>query len=240
MALTFGAVTSDRVDCGSAAGIDNLSPRTALLWVNITTLTNVRRFLQKGRSGDNTRGIVFFLSGTVGNLAVLADRATTDATYITNDAPLVTTSVWKCVAAVLDVAAGAGEIVQILTGSLTTALVESAYGTATDGSGALNDDSAYNLVVGNDAEAAPATALQGAIAFAAYFTGAIATATLEVYRQFPYLVKINAGIRARWSFLGTGTQYDSVGGNNGTVTGATASTPIPKITSIAQLVACGC
>ena len=221
MALTFGAATSDRVNHGT--GNANLSPFTLLLWIFPTTLNTNDAIAHRGTFAANNRRS-FFQSDSSGNLQLSVDRSTTDTIYITNDAPLVLNE-WNFVAASFDSSAGAGEIANIYRGSLTALVTERAYGTATDGSGTLADDSAASFIVGNIANFT--TAFKGRIAIAAYVLGAWSLAQIQAWQFRPRMVD---GIKllAVYGYAGTGTQPDWSGNaNNGTVTGATVADHVP-------------
>ena len=221
MSLTFGAGATDNVNIGSGASIDNLDPVTILAWVYVTTLTQNRTIYCKGPSGS-FRTLLRLGDGS-GNVQMAVLR-TALTNYITNDAPIAADS-WRLVAATFDSTAGAGEIANIYVGSLAANAVESAYGTATDGSGTVTDDAANNAFWGNSATVdAP---LQGRIAYCAVVDRVMTLAEIQSWQWRPRVVSGCVDFHAL-GFAGTGTQPDWSGNSNaGTVTGATVSDHVP-------------
>lgn len=222
MALTFGAATSDRVVCGSAASLDNLDPFTVLAWVYPTTLTAGRRVFEKLTTDNNVR-----LNLAAGNVRFIRARATTSTDYITNSTPLSATNSWIFFA--LTYASASTPTTHIYTGNLTTAITEATYGTATDGSGALTDDAAENWVIGNKAAATFNSAWQGAIGHFSIYNVVLTSAQIEAQRLRQF-VGSGCVMFLQLGFDGTGTQTDFSGNSNtGAVTGATASAHHPYI-----------
>lgn len=227
MALRFGAVNSDRVSCGSPAAFDALTQITWLLWVRPTTFAHGDTVMSKRASAA---GKTLGLNGTTGNLQFLADRATTDTSYITNDTPL-TLDEWNRVAVTFDQALTNPNKVHILVGDLRNAAVESSYGTANDGSGAYSSDAAADLILGNTS--ALTDALIGDIAVAALFGSILSVAACNSWFENPR-IQVNASGPAlgMWHLgldpAGVGSQPDLTGnGNPGTVTGATQIDHVP-------------
>jgi len=226
MALTFGATTSTRVNDGSAAGIDNLTALTLLCWVRITTLTSNRTFASKRTAGA---GWFLGLSGTAGDVQFFADRATADTTYTTTDTPLATTGAWRFLAATLDQAAGAGALMGIYGGSLTTPATARAL-SATDGSGAFSADAAAALIWGNNS--AFTVAIQGDVAQVALFGAVLSLADIQSWQLRPRVTVGGVVAKAfhRLGNEGAGSQQDYSGnGNTGTVTGATQAAGGPPL-----------
>lgn len=221
-ALTFGAVTSDRVNIGSGTTIDNLNPLTFGCWIYPTTITSGRRIMTKGL-GTGTQHS--FLVATGGNLDYIRGRGASQSDYITNSAPIVTTDKWYFVVATYDSAATpAGHI---YTGDLTSAATEATYATASDGSGTVFDDSANDLVIGNRHSATFNVAFQGKIAACFYNNAALSLGQIIVLQWRPTVISSTKGF---WLFgynnVGTQTDY-SGNGNAGTITGSTLSDPVP-------------
>ena len=220
MALTFGAATSDRVDHGSAAALDNLTKFTYLLWLFPTTLTNLRMFLSKDDGA--AANIYFGLSGTGGNIEFQVDWSTSAGFVRSSSTPLATTSKWYCVVATYDSLAAQQN--HMYVGDLVTALSEPTYSNNTNGSGSQSDDSARSLVIGNDGTT---LALQGRIAFAGVWNRAMSLAELQS-QQFRPRVSSGSLLFTHYGFNGTDTQPDWSGnGNAGTVTGATVADHVP-------------
>lgn len=218
MALVFGAGATDKVTITAEAGINNLDPFTWLMWVYPTTLTSLRVLLSKGATTK-----VFRLNGTGGNIQVQIARASGGASFITNDTPLSTLDKWYCVAAGVDSSAGAGQMVDIYTGDLTTPLAERAYGTNSNGSGALTDESASDLTLGGSAS----SAFQGRVAVAMIWNRELTLGEL-IDQQFNPRPTSGCVLYEVMGFNGTGTQPDWSGNAHaGTVTGATVESHVP-------------
>lgn len=215
--LVFGAATSDRVDFGSPAALDDLNPFTYLLWVFPTTFTAGRRLAAKGAVKS------FNLSGTGGAMQVVVAR-TANTSYITNTNPL-SLNAWNMVAATFDSAAGAGQIVNIYRGTLAAAPTECGYGTATDGSGTPTSDAADNFFLGNNS--ALNVALQGRIAVAAVFGVVLSLGDITSWWRTPRKT-IGANVGKLFSRLGKdGADAIEYTGLTGTVTGATQGDGAP-------------
>jgi hypothetical protein len=228
MALTFGAVNSDAVNIGTGASISNLNPLSYIEWVYPTSVATSAGllFMQKGRaaSGGTRRAFSFAAAGNFLRLTV--DRATTDTDYIASSLAL-TDNTWHCIAATFNSAASAGEVVNLYCGTLTAEMAETTYSTATDGSGAVGDDSGLAMKLGNDGAAASTSAFKGRIAIAAIFNRVLTLGELQSWQFHP---RVMSGCVGFWQlgYNGTSTQPDWSGnGNNGTVTGATLSDHVP-------------
>ena len=220
--LLFGGATSDRVDIGSAAGIDDMNPFTILMWVNVNTLTNQRCFWTKATNAGTTFGL-FRLTLTAGDVQFSRARATTGTAFTTNNTPLASTGAWKFLAVNFDTTATAGNVCNIYAGGIGTAATECTYSTATDGSGAITSDAAGNFVIGNN-EFNRTTALQGNIAMFAIFKATMSLADIQSWQLRP---RVTVGSNTAQAFFrlgneGNTTQQDYSGNaNTGTTTGAT-------------------
>jgi hypothetical protein len=226
MALTFGALTTDRVVHGSDASLDNLDPFTCALWVYPTTVTGNRVFLSKSSAAGSPNGKFFGFEGATTRLQFIQDRVTTDSVYVTNLSAL-TTNKWWFIAVSFNSAGAAGEIVNIYQGDLSATLAEGTYSTATDGSGANRDDSAISLAVGNTTPASPASAFQGRIAWCGVWNRELSLAELRMQQFRPHKTS-GCVLFTHYGFNGTGAQPDWSGNANaGTVTGATVAEHVP-------------
>lgn len=210
MALN-AAATGDNCSFGTAASLDALDPFTIMLWVKPGVLTSSRLLWNKSTSAKRLR-----LNGTGGNVECIVNRATTNTDYITNTTPLSSTADWAFVAVVFDSAGGAGEIVQIYKGSEAGAIAECTYGTATDGSGIVTDDSASNFQV-----AGGAAAMFGDYAAIHVCAAALSSADIETQRQ-TLSVLASTRLLAHMGYPDVNTNEDlSANNNDGTVTGMT-------------------
>lgn len=226
MSLTFGGATSDRVDCGTAAAISNLSAWTWCGWVYVTTVTNSRFFFRKADSsppyGNKSARMM-----TSGGLRVDVERATTSTQYIASTGTVVANE-WAFFAITYNEAAGSGEVVNIYKGLLTSPAAEVTYSTTTNGSGATIDDSPATLLLGNGESLAQV--LPGRMGPQGFFNRVLTLGEIQSWQFDP---RMTAGCVGLWYLgdNGTGTQPDFSGnGNSGTVTGATQSDnpPLPR------------
>lgn len=220
MALTFGALISDRVDHASDASLDDVDPFTCLMWIKPNTLSQDGRRLFAKANGDDPS--MAFL-GNSGNLILRWGRATTGLDYRTNDTPL-SANVWQFLAFKIDTGAG-GNQAGIWVGTLSALASESTYGTSTDGSGALDSNAANSFIVGN--RPAANLAFEGDAAFVSFWNVALSETQIHA-QQFRPHVKTGCVLFSHYGFNGTGTQPDWSGnGNSGAVTGATVADHVP-------------
>ncbi len=218
MALTFGAATSDRVDCGVIAAVATPTTWTWYGWVYLTTVTAGRRLFSNSDSSSPFGGIDLRINASALLRADVA-RVTTDSQYIASNRALATNT-WTFVAVTYDSGAAAGELFNIYTGTLTGAAVECTYGTVTDGSGALDVSTAPFCLYGSPL-AGGSVALQGRGGVSALFDRAMPLGEILSHQFDP---RVAAGCVGFWRLgdQGTGTQTDYSGSNNhGTVSGAT-------------------
>lgn len=223
MSLILGANTSDRDSCGSAAGLDGLTAFTVMLWVYITTRTDLRILVSKINGG--TLGWVWRLQSTSGNSQFLWIRATQNLSYINTGTPFALNT-WVCAAATLDQGGTASALVKMYFGGLTTTLAAaSGYSVTQDGSGAYTSADAQNLVCGNSDGAV--AALQGSEAVAMHWNRVLSLGELKQQQFRPHKTS-GCILLSHLGYGGTGTQPDYSGsGNNGTVTGATVGAHVP-------------
>jgi hypothetical protein len=220
--LTFGALTSDRVDVGVAATFD-FDPITVMGWFYATTLTNQRILWAVQGSTSGSR--IMRLSGTLGEVQVQLTRATTNTNFITNTAP-VALNVWTFMAFTFNSAASAGQIVNVYKGTLGATPAECTYGTATDGSGALVafTGATTSARIGNS-NAANA-AWQGRIGPVAVFNAELALADVASWWAISRRLVGASTATGFWRLGNEGatTQQDYSGNaNTGSTTGATQS-----------------
>lgn len=219
MSLLLGGATNDRIDCGSAASIDNLTESTILLWVKINTLTANRVLVSKHDGATN--GFTARLSGTGGNIAIFWNRATTSLSFTSTDTPFAATGVWKCVMITIS---HTGNTIALYVGDLGSPLAAST-GTSAGGSGAYSSDAGNTLQWGN--RGSDTAAMQGNFAVGAVVTRVMTLAEGQAWQWRPRMVASCAGF---WWFgsNGTGSQPDYSGnGNAGTLTGTSLSDFLP-------------
>jgi hypothetical protein len=230
MALTFGAVNSDRVDCGRNAGVDTMSVFTLLVWVKTPASlpTPSQPFVSKRKKANKGWALQQFQQGKV---EFIYQRATSNLDYFQNTAVLNVASTWYCVAITFDSSASANNKVQLYTGTLTADLAAGTFSTTTDGSGTFVDDSAEPVVIGNihNASGVYDNAWSGDIAEVAIVSRVLTLGEMIAWQwsRVPMTSELGSWVVG---YGGTGTQPDLSGnGLNGTVTGATqaAHAPLP-------------
>lgn len=218
MAMTLGGGTGWVLSKGTPVNMANLDPLTWMGWIMPTTLTDTRIIFSK--LNGTPAGSTLRVSGAGGNIEFIRSRATTDASFITNNTPIVTLNKWYCVAVTFASAGAAGEAVNIYVGDLTTPLTECTYGTATDGTGAIvSESSSTNYKLGNGAGST--LSFQGKIGPCMYHSGLL---TLGQMKSWQWRPKMFAGTRAL-HFPGSNgtTNVPDLSGNGNTlaVTSAT-------------------
>ena len=146
MSLLFTNNSTDAIDHGSAADIDDLSAFTFWAWVYPTTIAS-DRFLLTKVDGTGFNGILLKFYGT-GQMSLLRDRATTEAACDTAT-NTVSTNAWQFVAATFDVnGADAASTVNLYHGDLSTQVTEVSTNQQ-QGSGALVSEAAGALRIGS-------------------------------------------------------------------------------------------
>lgn len=237
MSLVSGALASDRVNAGRAAGISGATIWCFGLLTYITTLTGNRVFGSKINPG--VRGWQCRLNGVGGNIELrTAAWGTTNMIYITNDTPFATLNTWYYVFGSVDTTLGsaqahiyAGTVASLAGGASVT---ERAYGTATDGTTAgtyAADTNADDYMWFNTSGLA--AALQGRGAWGFYHVGAIITAAQAAAwfrRPGTKAGSVSLSLVHALGYQGAGDQTDYSGnGNTGVVTGCTQNQNNPLV-----------
>jgi hypothetical protein len=219
-ALTFGAATTDRVDCGSDASITDLDPYTWLCWVYPTTLTAFRQILNKASIK------LLQLFNTLGDIRFQVARASA-TTYNTNDKPLAVLNQWYFVAGVFDSAAT--QTGHVYTGTVQKPAVESAYGTATAGSGAVTTDAGGSFEIAN--RGTGDTPIQGSVGTTAVIASALSLQDIRFWQRWTLDPSWRPDRRFRTRLFmrpgkhSGGMQIDYSGyGNHGALTGGVPTT----------------
>jgi len=227
MPLKFGAATSDRVDCGKAATLNNLLTLTYVAWVYPTTLANAR-ILGKGQ-GPHTQSVMD-MSNSNGVLRYVRGAATTDSNCTSANFTFVLNR-WQFVAATYD--SGATPNIRLYWGSLLVPVAEVTYASQVNRVGTPFDDSANALDIGNVPDSA-ISSWKGSIAYAHVIGSVLALPSLRAIQtrsRNPFDAALGqwANTRGLWrpGRNGTGKVWDESGNSNhGTITGATpASDP---------------
>jgi hypothetical protein len=226
MALVFGALTTDKVDCGSAASLDDIPSAafTVYAWVYRTANGANQHIFSKDNSFPSGWSLTANnVSGTDGELRFVVFRNTStatdwaDAISVSGTIPLNT---WTFVAGRYDPATTPQ--MKLYAGGLTTPVAEVAsYFRQQDGTGSFLSDAAANLYVGN-LQRSTTLPFLGRIQRGGLIPGALALGDLQIL-QYGTLVQAAAfAPKLLFDFQATGTQLDFSGnGNTGTITGAT-------------------
>ena len=216
MSLLFSESSTNLVNFGSAAALDNLARGTFLGWFYPTTVANAFRTFA-GKAGSNQ--IALHRRGIAGGgsmLRMYVTRATTEQNATSATATL-TANAWQFLAGTWDVTDGGPKVYR---GTLA-ALVSDVTDTSADGSGAKGDDSAVAVHVGTTPGASESPGMRCAM-FQMHNTDLLLAQLIE-QQFFPHPLASTL-IYCQLGYAGTGTQPDWSGnGNNGTVTGATVT-----------------
>lgn len=220
MALLFTSGTSDKVDCGSGASLDDLAAGTFLAWVYPTALKADDTIVVKTAQSTGMRNFIAVGSGA---LRVDIDRATD--LVIVSSASVLSTDSWQFVAAVFNTG-GADADQKLFHGTLTSLAAETGYQVQQVGSGAVVSDAAHNLFIGNF-NSGTFGAFAGRIAWVAHWNRVLTLAEIRAQQFRPHKTS-GCVLFMHLGFNGTGTQPDHSGNfNSGTVTGATVAPHVP-------------
>ncbi len=231
MALAFDGsapAANTYVSCGSAAGLDNIAAGTVLVWARPTDVANEYRVLiSKGWDQGTSAQLGWDLhtrSADGTQLRFTVGRAT--SIQGVNSTPVMSANTWGCAAATWDITNGGPKIYY---GTLTATLADVSASPA-NGSGAQNDDSGRNVIVGAQDDGSlgyVATAYYGSIAVAMVWNRVLSLAELRAQQFYPHPTA-GCVLFTHLGYNGTGTQVDLSGnGNNGTVSGATVADHVP-------------
>ena len=215
MSLNLSDNSTDRINHQSGTSLDSLSTGTYIAWINVRDVANT--FRDFGSKGVNVQ---FFRRGVDGTrLACFFARAT-DGQVVDIGTGNITTG-WNFIAFTWDLAGTPAAY----WGNLSTLVTDKSFGT-NNGSGAKEDDSGDDFLVGNGASIS--TAAPYDFAWVGVWNRQLTLG--EIVRQhFLRPHKTNGNVLfTHYGFNGVGTQADWSGnGNNGTVTGATVAAHVP-------------
>lgn len=223
-ALTFGAVNSDRINCGSASILGDPPGLTIIMWAYPTSSTSGKCYAGKDQNVSPFAGWLFRQFGTTGQLRISAVTTGTGLNFVSGN-NLAPSNIWSCVAGTIDFSALTAKL---FAGTVATPLVEAtSYSTSTTGTGSYQSDVANVLYLGNGAFLN--SAIVGRIAVAALFRRQLSIPEMQAWQYgalndpFP---PVMAGCVGLWypGNEGAASVLDYSGYNNtGTVTGATLS-----------------
>jgi len=216
MAVEFDNNTTDAIDCGSDASIDDFVAFTMVLWVYRLTEDGTQpHFMSKG---DDIKNFSESQDGTA-ELFARVGRATTNADAIgdTN----IGTGAWVILAMTYDESDG----IRLFLGSLTSLIAEeTSYDTQVTGEGDTVDDASVNLFIGNRPPS-DSRAGDNRIAVAAYINKRMTLPELQEWQYHPH---VTAETRGLWVPNNVTTQADLSGnGNNGSGTGLILADHVP-------------
>lgn len=222
--LTNGAAATDNVDYGTAV-VSNAATYTIFQWLYPTAFAGSRQTLSTFQSnlgwlvriaGTNSLQVLVF-NTVAGNYAAYTNS-------LTNAMGL---NSWTFVMITVDINAVTPDRVRIYYGIGNDPLTEGAY-TQQTGSGSPSNPTGNNFIVGN--RVASSLAFQGDIGPTAYVEKLLTVEDGESFRRNPRKYWNETKLLTYPGFTNTGPQPDISGnGNNGTVTGATASLNGPPI-----------
>lgn len=232
MALLFTNATSNRVNHGSGATLDNLPAGafTLAAWVQRTAASLGRNMSWKGTGAFPNFSWVTVVSDTgAGDMRMFQPRGTTDCSFTSNTSALPANE-WRFIAWAYDVADTSATQVQMYTGSLTVTVAEVGYTIQQAGVGTSFDESAGDLLLGNSDQGGGTfiSAFPGIIARIAIFNSKLTLAQLQRLQFAPTWMWTGPNTKLLADYYDTGTQPDYSGNSNaGTVTGATAINHVP-------------
>lgn len=226
MARTFGAVNSDRIDCGTSASLTDLAAGSYLFWVNPTNVatTPQKRFLQKGLLAT---GYHYMAPGDTasGDVILIVRRSTQDLLALSTGGA-ITTNAWQFVAGTFD-ANGTNTDQHIYVGTLSALATEvGGYTMQRVGSGSLVSNAGHDQFIGNDENLTHA--MIGAMAWVGIWNRVLSLGEIRAQQFRPH---VTSGCVLFLPLRGFATEVDLSGnGNHGTVTGTTISAhvPLPK------------
>lgn len=217
---------TDNVNVGTAATVDNIwaAGGTVAFWIKVTAVdATIRRFANKA-ADDMTGGWVLALSSvdcTTGDdkFEFDVDYATTDASWCVGTGP--TTGAWVHVAITLDASSATNDP------KIYYNCVQQTIGADKNGTGAVTDDGANSLLIGNRASSQN----RSADAAIAYFTAWKRVLSIgEVCEVMVNPMAFPASRVVLTPLWGDATETDLSGnGNTGAVTGTTATTDGPPV-----------
>ena len=219
MSLVFGAVSSDRVDHGSALQLTESF--TVIQWQYCTSDTGAQNMWWQ--TAGATRHNLERKFQDTNDYSVLLRYNSVSASFDTTgvERPL---NAWKFIA-VTNLAADGGP--RLYHGSLTANAVEASYSSRVGGSGTFETPSG-NFLVGNSS--ALTEAFVGRIGVTLVWPATTLTLVQIIDQQWHPHVTAGCKLFVHYGFNGTSTQLDWSGtGNAGTVTGATVANHIPLI-----------
>jgi hypothetical protein len=226
MSLTFSAST-DVVNCGIGATINNVYTGSSLYWVYLTSAAADFRFMQKGCGADvSVNWWAFYLTGTFLECNHARTTGTTQQAQssVANFANWAINK-WMCVAFTWSDSTITDN--KLFVGDLANPLAEpSSYSVQRLGTGSARADAAYDLTLGNKKNSS--APLPGRMAVALMWNRVLTQGELQ---QAAFCRRVGGGgliLNVEMGFSGLTTQVDWSGNaNNGTLTGCAVSDHVP-------------
>lgn len=222
--LAFSGST-DLVNCGSGATLDDLMTITYCVWFYSTDASADQHLLQKGRDGNSTGTRVFGYDGLTDNIYFGAHR--TVGFSVNSDIDTIVHNQWWFAAGAVDLNAALGSQ-HLYIGDLNTSVAEVGTYLAgnTVGSGTFSSNASVDQILGNRDNGS--VQMIGRIAFAAIWNRQLSAGEIQAQQFKPH---VTSGCVGFWilGYNGTTSVPDWSGnGNNGaTVTGATVGDHVP-------------
>lgn len=223
--LAFTNDSTNRLDCGSPAALDNLNTGTVIAKIFITSHSgsNDGAIIAKTNAGFTIEKQ--FVVQNNGALLFQIQRAT-DPLFVEADVGAFTLGEWNTVAVSWSTAGADGDQ-HVYIGTQAVPIADVTFG-GDAGVGAVTDDSAVNFGIGNMASGS--VFLGGGTRRIAWVQIWNRQLTLAEIRQQQFWPRRTVGSLGLWhlGFNGTGTHPDYSGnGNSCTVTGATVADHAP-------------
>jgi hypothetical protein len=225
MALTFGSSTTNKVDCGSAASLDNLpsaGTMTVCGWMKPTTGAT-QGVVAKANSTGANNGWRIIQSNTNRLQMVVEALSGGETNY--QSATNSVTAVWTFFAAAFNSANGANEKINLYLGTRAALATEVSYGSRSDGA-SVSADATYSLEIGN-LTTAGSFSYRGSIAWVGIWNTEL---TLAQIQALQFRRRVTSGCVGFWElgYNGTGTVPDWSGNANaGTNTSGTVTDHVP-------------
>lgn len=228
--LTYTA-TGDLVSVASSSSIDNMTAFTILTWVYPDATSEEGRIAQKGTAAPPPWRLEWRPDIATPRMFFARQRATTANIISANFStfPVYAKNKWLYVAAVTNSAGANGDQHFFMGDGTTMAAEASSYNVQTVGSGTPVTEAGNNLGIGGNPAGGSVTEWNGNMAWIGIWNRALTLSEIHDQQFSPHITSGNV-LFMYLGFNDTGTQIDLSGnGNNGTVTGATASSNGPPI-----------
>lgn len=218
-ARSFVSASSDRVDHGSNASIDNPAIGAIWMWIYPTSVSVGRR-----TALHKLNGVRISINDTnSGDLFFTIPRATTNLNIRSSTTAVLTVNEWQFIAFLFDTS-GLNGNQRAMRGTLISRATEPSYANQTVGTGTKDDDAASNMLIGNHNNLVEG--FPGRIGMIGIIAGRYPSFEEVQSLQFHPRVVANTVFFVQYGFNSVESDW-SGNLNNGTVTGATISDHVP-------------